>query len=52
MYYKDFGSLNFPSALKFTNAPQVSVTYTNTGNATLLSMTDGITTSSISHIYA
>lgn len=52
MYYKDFGSLSFPSALKFTNAPQVSVTYTNTGNATLLSMTDGITTSSISHIYA
>ena len=48
-WYYGFGSLNFP--VTFITAPDVSLTFTNTGGTTLLPMFDGITNTKINNIY-
>ena len=49
LWYYGFGSLNFP--VTFITAPDVSLTFTNTGGTTLLPMFDGITNTKINNIY-
>ena len=49
LWYYGFGSLNFP--FTFATAPEVSLTFTDTGWITLMPMFDGISTDSISNIY-
>ena len=49
LWYYGFGSLNFP--VTFSTAPDVSLTFTNTGGTTLMPMFDGITTTKINNIY-
>lgn len=52
LYYHDFGSLTFPSNLKFSEIPQVSVSFGMTADYILWGATTQVTKTGVGHVYA